>query len=127
MSENKKLAFVIEDDYDASVIFSKALEVNGVKTETITSGDLALKRLSETVPDLVLLDLHLPEVGGAKVLAHIRADERLREIPVIVITADPGLADTIRQETELVLLKPTTFSQVRSFASRILMRGVKHV
>ena len=127
MSENKKLAFVIEDDYDASVIFSKALEVNGVKTETITSGDLALKRLSETVPDLVLLDLHLPEVGGAKVLAHIRADERLREIPVIVITADPGLADTIRQETELVLLKPTTFSQVRSFASRILMRGVEHV
>ena len=127
MSENEKLAFIIEDDYDASVIFSKALEVNGVKTETIKSGDLALKRLSETVPDLVLLDLHLPEVGGAKVLAHIRADERLREIPVIVITADPGLAETIRQETELVLLKPTTFSQVRSFTSRILTRGVKHI
>jgi DNA-binding response OmpR family regulator len=118
MSE-ESLALVIEDDYDASVIFAKALEVIGFKTEIISSGEKAVKRLSEVVPQMIVLDLHLPEVIGTDILKRIRADERLSETRVIVATADPRMADVIREQADLVLMKPTTFSQVRDFAARL--------
>ncbi len=113
------LALVIEDDFDASVIFAKALEVLGLKTEVIDSGDKALERLKVVVPDLILLDLHLPEVLGTSILRTIRADKRFSETLVIIATADPRSADLVQDLADLVLIKPTTFSQVRDLAARL--------
>jgi DNA-binding response OmpR family regulator len=113
------VALVIEDDYDASVIFAKALEVLGFKTEVIDSGEKALKRLKEVVPVIVLLDLHLPEVLGTNIIRTIRADERLGETLVIIASADPRSADLVQDLADLVLIKPTTFSQVRDLAGRL--------
>jgi two-component system autoinducer 2 sensor kinase/phosphatase LuxQ len=117
-----RLALVIEDDFDASVIFAKALEVIGFTTEVIASGDKALKRLKESEPEMIVLDLHLPEVIGNDILKYIRSEERLTHTIVIVASADPRSAETIQDQADLVLIKPTTFSQVRDFAQR-LSRG----
>jgi CheY-like chemotaxis protein len=116
---DKGLAFVIEDDYDAALIFSKALEVIGFKTEIIRSGDKAVSRLNAAVPDIVLLDLHLPHIAGSDILRHIRNDPRLSRTRVIVATADPRMAESLRDKPDLVLIKPTTFSQVRDLAARL--------
>lgn len=116
---NERLALIIEDDYDASVIFAKALEVIGFSTEVIVSGEKALERLAETVPEVIVLDLHLPEVIGTDILKSIRSDSRLDATRVIIATADPRSADTIQDQADLVLIKPTTFSQVRDFAKRL--------
>jgi DNA-binding response OmpR family regulator len=113
------LALVIEDDFDASVIFAKALEVLGFKTEVIMSGSEALERLKVVVPEIIVLDLHLPGILGTNILRDLRADERLKETLVIVATADPRSADLIQDLADLVLIKPTTFSQVRDLASRL--------
>jgi signal transduction histidine kinase len=51
-------------------------------------GSLGLELAAEHQPDLVLLDLHLPDIGGDEVLARLRADERTRDIPVVVLSAD---------------------------------------
>ncbi|HEY7267500.1 MAG TPA: ATP-binding protein [Solirubrobacterales bacterium] len=51
-------------------------------------GSLGIELATEHRPDLVLLDLHLPDLGGAEVLARLRADERTRDIPVVVLSAD---------------------------------------
>ena len=51
-------------------------------------GGLGLELAREHLPDLVLLDLHLPDIGGEKVLAQLRADERTRDIPVVMLSAD---------------------------------------
>ncbi|HEY6672479.1 MAG TPA: ATP-binding protein, partial [Solirubrobacterales bacterium] len=51
-------------------------------------GSLGLELAAEHRPDLVLLDLHLPDIGGDEVLARLRADERTRDIPVVVLSAD---------------------------------------
>ena len=122
---NKQLALIIEDDYDASTIFATALQVVGFDTEIIPSGEQAVERLSTTVPDLVMLDLHLPRVVGTDILQQIRRDERLKDTLVIVASADARMADMIRPLADLVLLKPTTFSQVRDLASRLVKRKVK--
>jgi CheY-like chemotaxis protein len=118
MSDNR-LALVVEDDFDASVIFAKALEVLGFETEVIMSGNEAVDRLKEVVPEIILLDLHLPGMLGTNILRNLRADERLKETLVIVATADPRSADLIQDMADLVLIKPTTFSQVRDLASRL--------
>jgi signal transduction histidine kinase len=51
-------------------------------------GSLGLELAAEHRPDLVLLDLHLPDLGGGEVLARLRADERTRDIPVVILSAD---------------------------------------
>ena len=117
---SNKLAFVIEDDFDGSMVFAKAVEANGLEPEQIMTGNRALERIAESVPTLVVLDLHLPVVPGPDILKKIRADERLHETLVVVVTADPRMADLIREEADLVLLKPTTFSQVRDLVGRLL-------
>jgi CheY-like chemotaxis protein len=122
---NKQLAFIIEDDYDASTIFATALQVVGFETEIIPSGEQAVERLNTTVPDMVILDLHLPRVVGTDILNQIRNDERLKDTLVIVASADARMADMIRPQADLVLLKPTTFSQVRDLAARLVKRRVK--
>jgi CheY-like chemotaxis protein len=117
---SNKLAFVIEDDFDGSMVFAKALEANGLEPEQIMTGNLAIERLERSVPTLVILDLHLPVVSGPDILRKIRADGRLSDTLVVVVTADPRMADIIREEADLVLLKPTTFSQVRDLVGRLM-------
>jgi len=114
----KKFALVIEDDPAQQAIFSRAVEMAGYEVEVIGHGGDALKRLAEVIPDLVVLDLHLPKVSGDEILATIRADERLAALPVILATADPLLAETLSDVSDLVLLKPISFTQLRDLASR---------
>lgn len=112
-------ALIIEDDYDASLIFAEALQAAGFETEIIRSGDTALARLAATTPDAVVLDLHMPHVSGVDIMEQIRADERLAETQVIVATADPRLADILQDDADLVLIKPISFSQLRDLAARL--------
>ena len=114
---SEPLGLVIEDDEDLSVIFSEALQAAGFKTEIIKSGDKALERLGEVVPQVVVLDLHLPRVAGMDILHRIRADKRLNNTRVIVATAHPRMAESLRDEADLVLLKPISFSQLRDLAA----------
>jgi DNA-binding response OmpR family regulator len=111
------LGLIIEDDDDLSVIFSEALQAAGFKTEIIQSGDQAIARLAITSPDVVVLDLHLPRVAGMDILHQIRADARLARTRVIVATAHPRMAESLRDEADLVLLKPISFSQLRDLAA----------
>jgi|FLYN01.1.fsa_nt_gi CheY-like chemotaxis protein len=119
---SKHTALIVEDDYDASTIFATALQVVGFDTQIIASGEEAVERLKSTAPDLVILDLHLPRVVGTDILNQIRSDERLKNTLVIVASADARMADMIRPLADLVLLKPTTFSQVRDLAARLIKR-----
>ena len=120
MSENEKpLAFVIEDDPEQQKIFSYAIREAGYTVEVIGNGTDAMQRLNEATPALVILDLHLPVISGDEILRYIRADERLTAISVILATADPLLAESLSAESDLVLLKPISFIQLRDLATRL--------
>lgn len=64
-----------------------------------------------------MLDLRLPRVPGPDILRQIRADARLAETRVIIASAHPHIAEDIRKEADLVLLKPISFSQLRDLAA----------
>src|SRR5689334_10309619 len=84
---NKPLALIIEDEFDLSEIYSKALQGGGFETEIIRDGKAALSRLTGNPPALVILDLHLPHVEGADILQHIRANDAFKGTSVIITTA----------------------------------------
>jgi CheY-like chemotaxis protein len=109
---SKPCALIVEDHIDAAVIFSEALKKTGYQTETVRAGDTALARLATAVPDLVILDLSLPRVSGLQILDVIRADPRLTQTRVVVATAHPQLADSIRAKADLVLIKPISYTQL---------------
>jgi len=115
----KPFALVVEDEYDLSIIFAKALQAAGFETHIIRSGDKALNWLRSMTPELVLLDLNLPRVPGTEILKVIRSDDRLVEVCVIIATAYPHLADNVRSEADWILLKPVNFGQLRDLAKRI--------
>jgi len=113
------LALIVEDDYDLSNIFAQALKAAGFETQIVRSGDTAVMWLSSTTPEVVVLDLHLPRVAGTEILSQIRTDPRLAGTRVIVATADDRRAEVLREEADLVLVKPVSFSQLRDLALRL--------
>jgi CheY-like chemotaxis protein len=112
------IALVIEDNEDLNAIFSSALEKAGYIVYSVFDGTAAKDILSEIVPTIVTLDLHMPGMNGEKVLEYIRSQPRLNSVRVIVATADPRAADAMHVQPELVLLKPISFSQLSQLASR---------
>jgi DNA-binding response OmpR family regulator len=113
------LAFIIEDDEDASVIFANALQEAGFECEIIRAGDKALTWLAEATPSVVVLDLELPGVSGMDILRQIRADARLAGTQVIIATAHPDLAVGLEEKADLVLFKPVSYGQLRDLAKRV--------
>ncbi|VAW43097.1 hypothetical protein MNBD_CHLOROFLEXI01-1749 [hydrothermal vent metagenome] len=119
MQETKEKALIIEDDPDLVYIFARALELSGYQTQTVSDGVSALALLEQMVPDIVVLDLHLPEVSGSKILAAIRANKYLANTKVVLATADHLTAESLRDDADLVLLKPISFKQLRDLSGRL--------
>lgn len=118
-------ALIIEDEADLAEIYTKALQREGFETETINDGKKAIERLASISPNVILLDLHLPQISGVAILEAIRADERLKKIPVIVTTADERQAEELVNRADLVLLKPVSLNQLRELASRMANSNIK--
>lgn len=113
-------SLIVEDDPDLSVIFSSSLEAAGFETEIIRNGQLAMDRLHEVVPYVVILDMHLPLVAGTTILSYIRSDPRLASTSVVVVTADAVMGEQVRDQADFVLIKPTSFAQLRDLTARLL-------
>ena len=113
------VAFIIEDDRKLANIFSIVVQQAGFEAEIIAEGQDALTRLADTIPSLIVLDLHLPKCSGEEILQQIKADERLAEVKIILATADALRAERLRAEVDLALLKPIDPLQLRSLATRL--------
>ncbi|MBI3173856.1 MAG: response regulator [Chloroflexi bacterium] len=120
--ETKPFALVIEDNEDQNLVFTTALQQAGYAVESIFNGETARQRVAATIPDMVILDLHMPEVDGNVILGDIRADKRLHNTRVILATADAAFADSLQPQADLVLLKPISFSQLHQLVSRYKFR-----
>jgi CheY-like chemotaxis protein len=94
MPDGKKLILVVDDEPDARDFFITVLEDNGYDTVFARDGNEAMARLAEGLPDLVTLDITMPEKSGVGVYRGIKEDEKYKDIPVIIIT---GVADDFKQ------------------------------
>lgn len=93
MPEAQKTILVVDDDPDALDFFVTVLEDNGYATVSARDGNEALDRIGEALPDLVTLDITMPEKSGVGVYRKLKEDEGLKGIPVIIIT---GVSDDFK-------------------------------
>jgi two-component system, OmpR family, phosphate regulon response regulator PhoB len=87
---------VVEDEAALSMLLSYNLEAEGFAVDRVERGDEAEIRLSETVPDLVILDWMLPGVSGLEICRRMRARESTRSLPVIILTARGEESERVR-------------------------------
>ena len=85
MKSNRSILFV-EDDAVVLTTYRNPLQREGFRVESAGDGLEALKALSQATPELIVLDLMLPKFDGADVLKFIRADPRLKTIPIIIFS-----------------------------------------
>lgn len=85
-SKSKKV-LIVEDNELNMKLFHDLLEAHGYQTLQTKDGREALKIAREEIPDLILMDIQLPEVSGLEVTKWIKADEKLKKIPVVAVTA----------------------------------------
>jgi DNA-binding response OmpR family regulator len=114
----KPMAIIVEDDRYLNQIFTDTLQEN-FETESFSDGESAIQRLSQVTPRVVLLDLHLPGTSGRAVLSHIRATDSLKGVTVILCTADERQAEFLREQADLVLLKPVSPIQLLQLTVRL--------
>ena len=86
----KTLALVVDDSITMRKVTTRVLEGNDFEVITARDGVDAVEQMRERVPDLLLLDVEMPRMDGYQVAEHVRADARLRHIPIIMITSRAG-------------------------------------
>ena len=115
----KPFALIVEDDRDIVALFRHVLDMAGYQTEIVLDGKAAVEYLAISTPDIVLLDLGLPGISGGEILAIMGADQRLKKVPVVVITAHAHLIESLTVKPQLVLIKPVNIEQMTSLILQI--------
>jgi two-component system phosphate regulon response regulator PhoB len=91
----KQKILVVDDEPDALELIKVNLTSAGLTVVTAEDGDTALKKARAVLPDLIILDLMLPEVDGLEVCKILRRDEATRDIPIIMLTAKASEIDRV--------------------------------
>ncbi len=94
MAEDAKTVLVVDDDPDAREFLTTVLEDNGFATTTANDGTEAIAAIERAAPDLVALDITMPEKSGVAVYRRLKEDDQLKAIPVIVVT---GISDDFKK------------------------------
>ena len=91
---------VVDDSEDACRVLARLITKLGTPAHCITSGEAALKWMADHKPRLVILDMMMPGMDGMAVLHVMRADDRLKEVAVVMFSAvsDPAFRDYAIQE-----------------------------
>ena len=126
MAENAKTILIVDDDPDTRTYLTTVLEDNGFATVSAADGIEALEKIEEKLPDLIALDIAMPEKSGVAVYRSLKEDDHLKSIPVIIIT---GISDDFQKfissrrqvpPPEGYISKPVDFEQLLSMVKDLL-------
>ncbi len=94
MADDTKTILVVDDDPDARDFLVTVLKDNGLAAITAADGTEAMAAIEKAVPDLVTLDITMPEKSGVEVYRKLKENDRYKGVPVIIIT---GISDDFRR------------------------------
>jgi CheY-like chemotaxis protein len=114
----------IEDNLSNLKLIERLLvQTKGLEVISAMTGTLGLEMAQQHVPDLILLDLHLPDVSGDEILVRLRKDPRTRPIPVVILSADatPGQIKRLRSAgADEYVTKPIDVTEFLAVVERFL-------
>ncbi len=123
MTEAPKTVVVVEDEIDAAEMFGEMMRVSGFRVVKSYSSGPAISIITEEMPDLVILDVMMPDISGLDVLRYIRNDPRLAKIPVIVVSAKSMPADIkvgLDAGASVYLTKPVGFLDLKQAVEKAI-------
>jgi len=84
------MVMVIDDSITMRKVTTRVLESHALKVLTAKDGLDAVEKLHDCVPDLILLDIEMPRMDGYELAEYVRADSRLRHVPIVMVTSRAG-------------------------------------
>jgi CheY-like chemotaxis protein len=118
-----RLALIIEDNPDIAEVYRLTLSMVTYDTEVVDDGKAALDRLIKgTVPDLIILDMNLPQVSGHYIYNNIRANPNLDQVPVIISTANAVVANAMQADLapiDHLIVKPVSARELKTLVEQL--------
>jgi len=115
-------ALIVDEDLEFTDVIKAALEVEGMQVVTAVSGEAALRLARQQPPDIVSLDVRLPDLSGFEVLQLLKRDPETADIPVVIVSAVPEKEQGLSLGAIDYLTKPLHTKQFVMLVRRILER-----
>ena len=125
MTSPEKTVLIIEDEADAAELFAEMMRVSGLRVLKTSSSTPALSLIATEKPDIIILDIMMPDVSGLDILRQMRRDPGLAKIPVVVVSAKSMPADIrigMEAGASTYLTKPVGFLELKEAVEQALNR-----
>jgi len=127
-ADERPLAMIVDDSITVRRVMERFLERNGIRVVTAKDGIDAISVLQDAKPDIILLDIEMPKMDGYEFATYVRNDERVSDVPIIMITSrvgDKHRARAIEIGVDDYLGKPYQDSELLDAIRRLLdERGI---
>jgi CheY-like chemotaxis protein len=123
MSIDQKTVMIVEDEADAAELFAEMMRLSGYRVLKLFSSTPAMASIAREKPDVVILDVMMPDVSGLEVLRFMRRDPALARIPVIVVSAKSLPSDVkngLEAGASQYLTKPVGFLDLKQAVERAM-------
>lgn len=120
---DEKTILIVEDEPDAAELFAEMMRVGGFRVLKTTSSAPTMDMLTSEKPDLVILDVMMPDISGLDILRKMRLDPALAQIPVVVVSAKGTPTDIktgMDAGASTYLTKPVGFLELKEAVDRAL-------
>ncbi len=124
--DSQKTVMIIEDEPDAAEMFAEMMRVSGFHVIKMFSSAPAIPMIAQEKPDIIILDIMMPDISGLEVLRYMRREPDLRAIPVIIVSAKSMPGDIkigLEAGASMYLTKPVGFLDLKQAVERVLHKA----
>lgn len=126
MNETKTTLLIVEDDLDIADMLNAYFRVQGYDVLTVNWGEDGIRSCLSTLPDLVILDIRLPDIDGFEVAKRLRGNRKTKEIPIIFLTEKRERSDRLKGlelKADDYVTKPFDIQELRLRVRNALQRS----
>ena len=126
MSEKKSTILIVEDDLDIADMLNAYFRVQGYEVLTVNWGEDGVRACTTNAPDLVILDIRLPDIDGFEVARRLRGNRKTKEIPIIFLTEKRERGDRLKGlelQADDYITKPFDIQELRLRVRNALQRS----
>jgi len=123
MTEDQKTVIVVEDEPDAAELFAEMMRVSGFRVFKTYSSTPAISLIAKEHPNVVILDIMMPDISGLEVLRFMRRDPILKSIPVIVVSArsmPSDIKEGLEAGATIYLTKPVGYLDLKKSVDQVM-------
>jgi len=125
VTQSNASILIIDDDQEIGEMLNSYFEVQGYQVSTINWGEDGLNACLEKIPDIVLLDIRLPDLDGYEIVKRLKNNRRTQSVPIIFLTEKRQREDRLRglsMQVEDYITKPFDIQELRLRVRNVLMR-----